>query len=156
MFKIVLALHVLTAVFAIGPLVHAATTASRGLRQGDAAALASSARLLRIYSYASVLVVILGFALMSTTSDYTHKRTAEFSELWIWLSLLLWAAAVALVFAVLVPTLTRASAGFAGGDGANATGAGAGALVGRVAAAGGIVGLIFAAIIFLMIYRPGH
>jgi glucan phosphoethanolaminetransferase (alkaline phosphatase superfamily) len=155
MFKIVLALHVLTAVFAIGPLVHAATTASRGIRQRDAAAIAGSARLLRIYSYASVLVVILGFALMSTTSDYTHKRTAEFSELWIWLSLLLWAVAVALVFAVLVPTLTRASAGVVGpDDGASTTGVSA--LVGRVAAAGGTVGLIFAAIIFLMIYRPGH
>jgi uncharacterized membrane protein len=154
MFKIVLALHVLTAVFAIGPLVHAATTASRGLRQRDAAALTSSARLLRIYSYASVLVVILGFALMSTTSDYTHKRTAEFSELWIWLSLLLWAVAVALVFAVLVPTLTRAASNLAGGAGAS--GPDVSALTGRVAAAGGIVGLIFAAIIFLMIYRPGH
>jgi hypothetical protein len=155
MFKIVLALHVLTAVFAIGPLVHAATTASRGLRQRDAAALASSARLLRIYSYASVLVVILGFGLMSSTSDYTHKRTAEFSELWIWLSLLLWAVAVALVFAVLVPTLTRAAASLpGGGDGVSAPDVSA--LTGRVAAAGGIVGLIFAAIIFLMIYRPGH
>ena len=29
------------------------------------------------------------------------------------------------------------------------------ALTGRVAAAGGIVGVIFAVIVFLMVYRPG-
>ena len=149
MFKIVLALHVLAAVFAIGPLVHAATTAARGIRQGDAAATASSARLLRIYSYASVVVVILGFALMSSTSDYTHKRTADIGDTWIWLSLVLWAAAIAVVFAVVLPSLGRAGELIAA-DGSSS----AGALVGRVAAAGGVVGLIFAAIIFLMVYRP--
>jgi uncharacterized membrane protein len=147
MFKIVLALHILTAVFAIGPLVHVATTAARGIRQGDAAATASSARLLRIYSYASVVVVILGFALMSSTSDYTHKRTADIGDTWIWLSLVLWAVAIAVVFAVVLPSLGRAGELIAG-DGS------ASALVGRVAAAGGVVGLIFAAIIFLMVYRP--
>ena len=147
MFKIVLALHVLAAVFAIGPLVHAATTAARGIRQGDAVATASSARLLRIYSYASVVVVILGFALMSSTSDYTHKRTADIGDTWIWLSLVLWVAAIAVVFAVVLPSLGRAGELIAGEGSASA-------LVGRVAAAGGVVGLIFAAIIFLMVYRP--
>ncbi len=149
MFKIVLALHVLAAVFAIGPLVHAATTAARGIRQGDAAATASSARVLRIYSYASVVVVLLGFALMSSTSDYTHKRTADIGDTWIWLSLVLWAGAIALVFAVVLPALRQAGELIAGGGSGNA-----GSLVGRVAAAGGVVGLIFAAIIFLMVYRP--
>ena len=148
MFKIVLAVHLIAAVFAIGPLVHAATTAARGIRQGDAAATASSARLLRLYSYASVVVVIAGFALMSSTSDETHKRTAEFSETWIWLSLLLWAIAIGLVFAVLVPGLNRAGALIGQSQPARA-------LMGRVAAAGGTIGLIFAAIVVLMVYRPG-
>lgn len=147
MFKIVLALHILAAVFAIGPLVHAATTASRGIRQGDGAAVASSARVLKIYSYASIVVIVLGFALMSSTSDFTHKRTAEIGDTYIWLSLILWAAAIGLVFAVLLPALREAGAASAGNP--------ASALVGRVAAAGGIVGLIFAAIVFLMVYRPG-
>jgi uncharacterized membrane protein len=146
MFKILLALHLLAAVFAIGPLVQAATTASRGIRQGDAAATTASARTLRIYGYASVLVVIFGFALMSSTSDFTHKRTADFSETWIWLSLVLWAVSIGLVFAVLIPGLRQAG---------ELAGPATGALVGRIAAAGGIVGLIFAGIVFLMVYRPG-
>ena len=148
MYKILLALHLLFAVFAIGPLVHAATTASRGVRRGDSAAVAGAARMLRIYSYASVLVVLAGFALMSTTNSYTHERTAQFADTYIWLPLLLWAVAVAIILAVIVPTLTRVSALLARQDSVVA-------LTGRVAAAGGVVGLIFAGVVFLMVYRPG-
>jgi len=50
MFKIMLALHLFAAIFAIGPLVGAVTTASRGLRSGDATATAGSAKTLTIYS----------------------------------------------------------------------------------------------------------
>lgn len=150
MFKILLALHLLTAVFAIGPLVHAATTASRGIRRADPTAIAGSARLLRIYTYVSVVVVIFGFGLMSATSPFTHKQTADFSDTWVWLSVLLWAAAAALALGVLTPGLNRAGAAITAGDGTAAAG-----LTARVAAAGGVVGLIFAAIVFLMVYRPG-
>lgn len=150
MFKIMLALHVLTAIFAIGPLVGAATTASRGLRGSDAGATANAARTLRIYAYASVLVVIFGFSLMSAKDPDTGKATAQFGDLWIWLSVLLWVVAMGLVLGLVVPALQKASATLAGGasDGVSA-------LVGRVAAGGGIVGLIFAVIVFLMVYRPG-
>jgi predicted integral membrane protein DUF2269 len=148
MFKILLALHLLFAVFAIGPLVHGATTASRGVRTGDAAAMKSSARMLRIYAYASLLVVVVGFGLAASTSPSTHKEVAQFSDTWIWLSLLLWAVAVALVLAVVVPGLKAATA-------ALEQPVSAGALTARLAAAGGIVGVLFAVIIFLMVYRPG-
>lgn len=148
MFKIMLALHLLAAVFAIGPLVHAATTASRGLRQGDGAAALSSARTLRIYSYASVLVVIFGFGLMSADAPWNkNEKVAEFSEPWIWISLLLWLASIALTLGVLAPSLTKVST--------TAEGAVDSSLTARVAATGGVVGLIYAAIIVLMVYQPG-
>jgi hypothetical protein len=149
-YDILLALHLLFAVFAIGPLVHAATTASRGLRKADGAATAASARMLRVYSYASLLVVIVGMGLMSAKDpDAPGQHVGEFGQTWIWLSLLLWAVAIALTLAVLVPSLNRATS--------TITQAGsAGALTARVAAAGGSVGLIFAAIVFLMVYQPGH
>jgi hypothetical protein len=148
MFKVMLALHLLFAVFAIGPLVHAATTAGRGVRQGDATAITNSARMLRIYSYASVLVVVFGFGLMSSKSTYTHKTTAEFGDTFIWLSTLLWAIAVALVLVVIVPGLRKATESIGRQESASA-------LTARVSAAGGVVGLIFAGIVFLMVYRPG-
>jgi len=146
MFKILLALHLLFAVFAIGPLVHAATTAARGVRTGNGTATAYSARMLKIYSYASVLVIIVGFGLMSAKRH--GKTVAEFGDVWIWLSVVLWLAAVALVLAVIVPTLDKATQLIAQQQSVVS-------LTGRVAAAGGVVGLIFAAIVFLMVYQPG-
>lgn len=145
MFKVLLALHILAAVFAIGPLVHAATTAARGLRTSDAAAIAMSSRLCKIYAGASVVVVILGFGLMSATSPYTHEKAGDFGDVWIWLSLVLWLVAAAITVGVVTPALDRAA-----GEPSAAAG-----LVGRVAASGGVVGVLFAVIIFLMVYRPG-
>jgi uncharacterized membrane protein len=140
MFKILLALHLVFAVFAVGPLVGAATTAARGLRSGDAVATAGAARILTIYSYASVVVVILGMGLMSAKPPFGNAdHVADFGDTWIWLSVLLWVVTMALTLGVVVPGLK-----------ANAQAAAA-----RVAAAGGIVGLCYAAIVFLMVYRPG-
>lgn len=145
MYKVLLALHLVAAVFAIGPLVHAATTASRGLRQADAAAIRTSSRMCTIYVWASVLVVVLGFGLMSSTSPYTHDKVGDFGDVWIWLSLLLWLVAAALTYFVVVPALDKAAADVSVAP----------SLVGRVAAAGGVVGIVFAVIVFLMVYRPG-
>ena len=144
--KLLLALHLLFAVFAIGPLVHAATTASRGVRAADPAATAASARMLKIYSYASVLVVIVGFGLMSQ-KEHGHEL-GKFSDLWVWLSLVLWLVAVALVLAVIVPTLSRVTTSLGKQQAVNT-------LTPRVAAAGGLVGVAFAVIVFLMVYKPG-
>lgn len=143
-----LTLHLLTAIFAIGPLVGAATTASRGLRKADASATAGAARTLTVYGYASVVVIIFGFGLMSATSPYTHKHVAEFSEPWIWISLLLWALSLALIFGLIVPALKQATATIGGG------GASVDSLTPRVAAGGGLIGLIYLAIIILMVYQP--
>jgi hypothetical protein len=148
-FKLLLGLHLLFAIFAVGPLVHAATTAGRGVRTGDAAATASAARMLKIYSYASVLVVLVGMSMLSVDSPYAKgKKVGEFSDLWVWLSLVLWLGAVAMVLALIVPTLTKVTAGIGRQDSV-AT------LTPRVAAAGGVVGVLFAVIVFLMVYRPG-
>jgi hypothetical protein len=147
-FKLLFALHLLFAIFAIGPLVHAATTASRGVRRGDGAATVSAARMLRVYSYTSVLVVIVGMALMSLDDPDGPGKVAEFKDLWIWLSVVLWLVAIAITLFVLVPALTKVTATI-GAAGSVA------AFTARVAAAGGVVGLIFAGIVFLMVYQPG-
>ena len=146
MLKFLLAAHLVLAVFAIGPLVHAATTAGRGIRKGDGAATASASRVLRIYAYVSVLVVAAGSALMSQKED--GQKLAEMSDTWIWLSLVLWLVAVALVLGVLVPTLDKATKQIGAEESVVA-------LTARVAAAGGIVGILFLVIVVLMAYKPG-
>jgi hypothetical protein len=175
--KFLLALHLVFAVFIVGPLVWAATTAGRGVRKGDGSLTASSARTLRIYAYVSVLVVGVGFALMSQKqhvsigfprryADFlpvsngadayasnlaiaTDKRIADFGDTWIWLSLLLWAVAIALVLIEIVPTLNRATELIEAEDSVVS-------LTLRIAAAGGVVSALFIAIVFLMVYRPGQ
>ncbi|MGI8677185.1 MAG: hypothetical protein ACR2LX_00570 [Jatrophihabitans sp.] len=150
MFKILLALHLVFAVFAIGPLVHAATTAGRGVRKGDSAATASSTRLLRIYGYASVLVVLTGLGLMNADLPYSGGgKAGEVGDLWIWLSLALWVVAVGIILGVVVPTLDKATALIAQEKSVVT-------MTARVAASGGVVGLMFVAIVFLMVYRPGQ
>jgi len=171
--KFLLAAHLVLAVFAIGPLIHAATTASRGVRRGDGQATASAARTLKIYAYASVLVIAAGFALMSqkeTVTEFSghdrpladylrtqqstvtvklgNEHVAEFSDVWIWLSLVLWLLAVAIVLGVLVPTLNKVTKRIEAEESVVT-------LTARVAAAGGIVALIFLAIVIIMVYQPG-
>ena len=149
MYKIMLALHLLTAIFAIGPLVGAATTAVRGLREGSATSTAMSARLLTIYSYASVLVVIFGMGLMSSDDpDHPGHKVADIGDVWILIALALWLLATVEGLALLVPTLKRASSALADGQPVDA-------LKGKVAALGGSIALNYAIIVFLMVYQPG-
>jgi uncharacterized membrane protein len=142
MHKFVFALHLLFAIFTIGPLVQAATTAARGVRQGDAAAVASSARTARIYAYASILVVLAGFALLGKNDD-------KISQPWVWVSAVLWLGAMGLVTGLLIPALQDAGKRIAAGGGDPKP------LLGKIAASGGMVGIIFAVIVFLMVYKPG-
>ncbi|SOD73393.1 predicted integral membrane protein DUF2269 [Jatrophihabitans sp. GAS493] len=141
MLKFILALHILTAIFAVGPLVGASTTAVRGVRSGDSGAVAASARTVRIYGYASLLVALLGFGLVQ------EKWHIKFSDAWVIASILLWIAATALALFLLVPALEKAATNLAAGESASA-------LKGQVAASGGIIALIYAAIVFLMVYGP--
>ena len=149
MFKLFLFLHLLAAIFAVGPLVGAATTASRALRTPDADAARSAARTVRVYSYVSVVVVVLGMGLMSAKAPWDEsEHVAEIGDTWIWLSLLLWVAAMAVSLGLLVRSLTTAATEIGEGRGV-------GHLTARVAAGGGVVGLLYAAIVLLMVYQPG-
>jgi hypothetical protein len=146
MLKLLMAVHLVLAVFAIGPLVHAATTAGRGVRRGDGVATASASRMLRIYTYVSVLVVLAGMALMMQKED--GEKLAEFDDTWIWLSLVLWAVAVGLVLGVIVPTLDKTTKLIE--EQASVV-----TLTARVAASGGVVALLMVTIVVLMAYKPG-
>jgi len=168
MLKLMLLLHLLTAIFAIGPLAHAVTTASRGLRRSDPVALQASSRTAKVYAAASVLVVIFGMGLMS--QKRRGKELGNIGDTWIWLSLLLWVVSLAITFLVITPSLDKAAEALSGGDpderrpsSAEERSGGArievratvSSYTARVAASGGIVGLIFAVIVVLMVYRPG-
>ena len=146
MTKFLLAAHLVLVVFTVGPLMHVAKTASRGVRHGDGVATAAAARSLRIYAYVSVLVVVAGFGLMSQKED--GVKIAEFSDTWIWLSLLLWLAAMAVVLGEIVPTLTKVTKLIEAEDSVVS-------YTVRTIVAGSVVAVIFLVIIVLMVYKPG-
>ncbi len=149
MFKLLFFLHLATAIFAVGPLVHFATTAARGLRTNDAAATASSARGAKIYANISILVLIFGFGLMSMEAPWNKgEKVASLGDPYIWISTVLALVAIGLVLALVVPTLEKATAAIQGGQPVDT-------LMARVAAPGGVVGLIFVVIVWLMVYKPG-
>lgn len=141
-----MAAHLVLVVFTIGPLMHVAKTASRGVRHGDAVATAAAVRSLRIYAYVSVLVVVAGFGLMSQKEH--GEKLAKFSDVWIWVSLLLWLLAMAIVLAELVPTMNKVTKLIDAEESVVTYTA-------RVIAAGAVVAAIFFAIIVLMVYKPG-
>lgn len=143
--KFLAAVHIVLAVFAIGPLAHAATTAARGIRTANAPVVAAAARTVNLYGYLSIAVGIVGMSLVQPKPAF-HDR--HFSDTWIWLSAVLWLVAVLLIFTFLLPNLRGAAT-------ALQNGASAASLTGRVAAGGGLLALIYLVIVVLMVYKPG-
>ncbi len=148
--------HVLLAIFAVGPLAHAATTAARGVRAGDGRAVAASARTVRIYGFVTILVAVAGFGLLQPKWDN------RFSAPWVWVSLILFVAALALVFAVLLPSLEKVAVELGGGAATGTAaesptaGTAVSAATSRIAASGGVIALLFAVIVVLMVFKPGQ
>jgi hypothetical protein len=85
---------------------------------------------------------------MSADNPYGPGKVAEFGETWIWLSVLLWLVSVGVVLGVTVPALKQAVTAIGSSEPVDR-------LVARVASSGGVVALLFTAVVFLMVYRPG-
>ncbi|MGZ4520328.1 MAG: DUF2269 family protein, partial [Mycobacteriaceae bacterium] len=94
-------LHVLTAVFIVGPMALLPMTAMRAIRGGDGAQVTSLARSTNVLSLASLVVVFFGFGLMSLDKEVTLSITTP----WILSSLILYVVALALSIAVVVPAM---------------------------------------------------
>jgi uncharacterized membrane protein len=155
--RAVLVIHVVLAIFLIGPLVAAANQVARELRGGSAGTVRLLARTVTIYGWASLLVGIVGFGLV--------RDRFSFSDGWLVASIVLFVVASALVLALLAPLLRRATAAAptgtgtgspaGAGDTAGGTAGGTAALAPRAAALAGIASLCYVAIAVLMTWKPG-
>jgi hypothetical protein len=76
-----------------------------------------------------------------------HKL-GEIGDTWVWLSIVLWVIAMAIVLGVIVPTLDKATKQIEAQDSVVS-------LTARIAAGGGVVALIFLVIVVVMVYQPG-
>ena len=135
-------LHVALAVFLIGPLTVVVAATPAAIRGGAPSVplLRWFARTTQLYGLATVVVLVLGMALVAP--DHS------FGEVWIWGSLVLFAVAIALLLRVVEPGQRAALEAIeVGGPTA--------ALERRILVVGGVVSLCWVAILALMIYQPG-
>jgi uncharacterized membrane protein len=134
-------LHVVAAVFLIGPMALLPQTALRAVRAGNAPMVALLTRSTRVFSWASLAVAVFGFGISGIEG-------IPLSRPWLWISIVLYLVALALSLAVVVPALSRAAAGLERNASSGA------ALYGRIAAASGIVSLLLLAVTVLMVWKP--
>ncbi|MEV7805698.1 hypothetical protein AB0O28_22390 [Microbispora sp. NPDC088329] len=156
MTKLFLAVHVLAAILAIGPVAVAASmfpaaarrSTDRGstdvdTRIGGLPALRVLHRVCRVYAVAGLAVPVFGFA---TASGLGVLRDA-----WVIASILLTAAAAAILALAVLPRQDAVLARLTAGDPAPAGDRG----VARLAMLTGVFNVLWAAVTVLMIVRPG-
>ena len=149
MTKFLLAVHVLAAIIAIGPITVAASMFPAMMRRALAAPpdpqAASWARLLhricRVYAVVGVAVPVFGLATASSLGVLTDG--------WLLVSMALTAAAALLLILVVLPRHAALTASL------DAPAVPAGRAIPRLAMATGMFNLLWAIVTVLMIVRPG-
>lgn len=144
-YAIVLALHLLTVAFVVGPSAVAGMVSARHARKGHAEALRDAARTTRLYALGTLLTVLLGTALVEMGG---LGEQWDIAQGWVSASYALWIVAVALTLGMVVPTQNKAAKAIEEGGPAEP-------FVGRLAAGSGLAMLAWTAIIVLMVAKPG-
>jgi hypothetical protein len=144
-YAVVLVLHLLAALFVVGPLAVAAVTSPRLARAGRVDALRASSRSTRVYALASVVVVLLGSVMIGLGDT---GEAWSMGQLWVSASYALWILAVVLTLGLVVPAQRAAVKALEAGEDASGT-------AGRMAAGGGLAMLAWTVIVVLMVTKPG-
>jgi uncharacterized membrane protein len=135
MTKALLALHVIAAILAVGPVAVAASMFPAALRAGDAARIALLHRICRVYAVLGVAVPVFGFA----TAESLHVLGTP----WLLASIGLTGVAALVLGAVILPAQDRALLVL---DRTS---------IARLAMCTGLFNLLWATVTVLMILRPG-
>jgi uncharacterized membrane protein len=104
MTKFVLTLHVLSAVFLIGPMAIAPMMGMRAIRKHDARGVHEAARTMTLYTLLSLVVAALGFVLIGVSNGRW-----SFGDAWVTISITLYVIALLLGIGVVAPGLTGAA-----------------------------------------------
>ncbi|WP_368496173.1 DUF2269 family protein [Herbiconiux sp. A18JL235] len=148
-------LHVTGAVFIVGPMAVLPMSALRAARKGHAQQVATLARSTAVFSYLSLIVFLLGFALVGLADpEYDLSITTP----WVLASIVLYLIAVAVSVFVVVPAMKRAARDADAGAAAVSDGgtSGAVAVAGRAAltAGSGAVAVLLVVVVILMVWKP--
>lgn len=140
-------LHVVAAVFLIGPMVMLPMGAMKSVRMGDGAAVLGAAKSTMIFSLASILVALFGFGVLGLAPKSWNLSV---STPWVLISLILYVVALALSLVAVVPALRSAGEHLAGPDAVGVRRAD----YQRIVVAAGVVTLLLVAVVVLMVARP--
>ncbi|MET9898446.1 hypothetical protein [Streptomyces sp. NPDC006446] len=154
MTKFLLAVHVIAAIIAIGPVTVAASmfppSARKVLDAPDGADALATTRLLhricRVYAVVGVVVPVFGFA--------TASSMGVLGDTWLIVSIALTALAAVVLAALVLPRQSAILEGLAP-EGLTPEGAGDRAATVRLAMFTGIFNLLWATVTVLVIIRPG-
>jgi uncharacterized membrane protein len=139
-------LHVVGAVFIVGPMAILPMSAMRAIRARNASQVSLLAKSTNIFSLLSLIVAFLGFAAMGMSDP---KDKLSMGTPWILFSLIFYAVAIVLSLAVVVPTLRRAASELE-----SAAAPDAAPRYPAIAAGSGVVSLLLIAVVVLMVWRP--
>ena len=138
--------HIVGAVLLIGPATFAASAFPRQIAaagDGDTTALGAARVLHRVsrgYGTATLVVGAIGVALA--------QQSAWWSEAWVWIALVIFAAASALFLVVIVPGQARALSGVETGVPIDAT------TKARLHATTGLYSIAWVVVLVLMVLKP--
>lgn len=135
-------LHVVAAVFIIGPMAILPMTAMRAVRSGNSSQVATLAKSTSILTWLSILVVVFGFGVMGM-SEWDISITTP----WILWSLILWVVAAVLTMAVVVPSMKKAAAALEADSSSTAR-------YPAIAAASGVASILLVVVVILMVWKP--
>ncbi len=147
-------LHVVSAVFIVGPMAILPMTGMRAVRAGQGSQVAVLAKSTAVFTWLSLVVVFFGFGVMGLSSAKDHF---SMTTPWILGSEVLYLASFGLSLFVVVPAMRSAAARMQGSS----------AIVGsaegdapkskeysRIAMGSGLASLLLVVIVILMVWRP--
>jgi hypothetical protein len=138
--KLLLSLHVLAAIIAVGPVTVAASMFPGAVRRGQHTTLRVLHRICRVYAALGIAVPLFGLA--------TASSLGVLGDTWLIVSMALTAAAAAVLVLQVLPSQERVLA--TPPDGTVAT-----RVSTRLGMYTGIFNLLWATVVVLMIVRPG-
>lgn len=145
-------LHVVSAVFIVGPMAILPMTAMRAARARNGGQVMSLAKATSTFSLLSLVVFALGFALLGVSDPKDHF---SFASAWIIWSMILYVAALAVNLFVTVPAMKRVSSSVLAFTGNAVTGSDEKPRgYGTIAGGSGIASLLLVAIVVLMVWKP--
>jgi uncharacterized membrane protein len=152
LYDLVLVLHILAAIIGFGGMFIAGFYGAESARRSGAEGLAVAETTMKVTSLAPTMAVytvpILGILLILLSDD-----TWQFSDAWISLSFLLYIVILVLAITVQVPNIRKMIELRKGSEGVQTTEVERRARTSAMV--GGILNLLWIAILFLMVFKPG-